>query len=70
MPQHFVLNNTGECENITTHWLLCLGLYRGFYVLNWLYRWAFERPPPIWYILTGLLQTGLYADFFYIYYNQ
>lgn len=70
LPQMFLLSNTGEAETITTHYLLCLGLYRAFYLLNWIYRFIFDRSPEAVVVLAGILQTALYSDFFYIYYKR
>lgn len=33
-----MLQRTGEAETITTHYLAALGLYRGLYIPNWMYR--------------------------------
>lgn len=70
LPQMFLLNNSGEAETITTHYLLCLGLYRAFYLFNWIYRTLMGRAPELIVFLSGLLQTALYSDFFYIYYKR
>lgn len=67
----FLLSHTGEAETITTHYLLCLGLYRAFYLLNWIYRFFYvSSRPEVIVILAGILQTALYSDFFYIYYKR
>lgn len=73
LPQLFMLSRTGEAETITAHYLFALGLYRALYIPNWIYRY-FERDPvtglisrtldPI-AITAGIVQTVLYADFFY-----
>jgi len=54
MPQLFMLSKTGSAETITAHYLFALGLniffiffiqnnfsgiYRGLYILNWVYRY-------------------------------
>jgi hypothetical protein len=39
-PQLFVLQRTGEAETITTHYLAALGIYRGLYIPNWIYRYG------------------------------
>ena len=70
-PQLFMLYKTGEAENITTHYLFSLGAYRGLYVLNWMYRYLRWGATPGWIaFLFGVLQTGLYGDFFYLYYKN
>ncbi|KAI0300433.1 ER lumen protein retaining receptor [Multifurca ochricompacta] len=70
LPQLFILQRTGEAETITTHYLAALGAYRGLYIPNWIYRYfAEELIDPI-SILAGLVQTGLYLDFFYVYFTK
>lgn len=74
LPQLFMLQRTGEADTITTHYLFALGMYRALYIPNWVYRYftesSFQRsfqPVPI---IAGIIQTLLYSDFFYIYYNK
>ncbi|KAJ5635438.1 uncharacterized protein N7484_008751 [Penicillium longicatenatum] len=74
LPQLFMLQRTGEADTITTHYLFALGLYRALYIPNWVYRYFTEvhfqrsfQPVPI---IAGIIQTLLYSDFFYIYYNK
>lgn len=70
-PQLFMLRKTGEAENITTHYLFCLGIYRGMYVLNWIYRYLVQgSKPDSVSLFFGLLQTVLFSDFFYVYYKR
>ncbi|OIR58952.1 MAG: ER lumen protein retaining receptor [Amphiamblys sp. WSBS2006] len=69
-PQLFLLQRTGEAETITSHYLFCLGMYRVLYILNWTYRAIFARAPEPIVVLAGLLQSALYADFFYEYYKK
>ncbi|GHJ87846.1 hypothetical protein NliqN6_4248 [Naganishia liquefaciens] len=69
LPQLFMLQRTGEAETITTHYLAALGLYRGLYIPNWIYRYVTEGSrsfDPI-AIVAGIIQTIIYADFGYIY---
>ena len=35
LPQLFMINRLRDIENITAHYVLFLGLYRGFYILHW-----------------------------------
>jgi len=70
LPQLFMLQRTGEAEAITTHYLAALGAYRALYIPNWIYRyWTDGSIDPI-AITAGLVQTGLYLDFFYIYFTK
>lgn len=72
LPQLFMLQRTGEAETITTHYLFALGMYRALYIPNWIYRYATEPERNIDYIavVAGIIQTILYSDFFWIYYNK
>lgn len=73
LPQLFQLTRTGEAETITTHYLFALGAYRGLYIVNWIYRYFLDKPPyhVDWIaVLAGVVQTGLYCDFFYVYFTK
>ena len=67
LPQLLMLQRTGEAETITTHYLFALGMYRALYLVNWIYRYYTEgyTEPIVW--VCGVVQTGLYVDFFYVY---
>lgn len=53
--------------SITSHYMFCLGAYRAFYILNWIFRYFYDVPAPVLVWLSGLIQTGIYGDFFYYY---
>ncbi|CDR97371.1 ER lumen protein retaining receptor, putative [Babesia bigemina] len=67
LPQLTMLYQQREVENITSHYVVTMGLYRALYLLNWGYRYFFETPPYICKVcwIAGIIQTALYADFFY-----
>ncbi|GJD07736.1 ER lumen protein-retaining receptor [Galdieria sulphuraria] len=69
LPQLLLLQRTGEVENLTSHYIFCLGAYRGCYVLNWIWRFFTDSTYRGQYVTwtAGLIQTSLYADFFYYY---
>ncbi|KAG1838127.1 HDEL sequence binding protein, partial [Suillus subalutaceus] len=69
-PQLFMLQRTGEAETITTHYLAALGLYRALYLPNWIYRYFTEDVVDPIAVTAGLVQTGLYLDFFYVYFTK
>lgn len=69
LPQMFMLQRTGQAESLTVHYIFALGLYRAFYVLNWIYRYWAEDWFSLVSFLTGIVQTLVYSDFFYIYYT-
>lgn len=67
MPQLYMISKTGEAETITSHYLFALGLYRGLYIVNWVYRFYMEDFYDWIAIVAGCVQTALYCDFFYLY---
>lgn len=70
LPQLFMVQRTGEAETITTHYLFALGAYRALYIPNWGYRYFAEGFIDQIPLLAGIVQTVLYADFFYIYWTK
>ncbi|KIK69008.1 hypothetical protein GYMLUDRAFT_631571 [Collybiopsis luxurians FD-317 M1] len=70
LPQLFMLQRTGEAETITTHYLAALGIYRALYIPNWIYRYFSEGVVDPIAITAGIVQTGLYLDFFYVYFTK
>lgn len=70
LPQLFMLQSQGNGDLLTTHYIFALGLYRALYIPNWIYRYYYEdRFDPI-SIFSGIIQTLIYSDFFYIYYQK
>ncbi|CAD7703451.1 unnamed protein product [Ostreobium quekettii] len=68
LPQLVMLQRTGNIDNLTGNYVFLLGMYRGLYILNWIYRYSTER--RYWQMIvwvSGIIQTALYADFFYYY---
>lgn len=70
IPQLYMLQRTGSAENITVHYIFALGIYRGLYIPNWVYRYFTESKLDYIAVLAGILQTVVYSDFFYIYYTK
>ncbi|CEM34761.1 unnamed protein product [Vitrella brassicaformis CCMP3155] len=67
MPQLMLLQQLGEVENLTAEFVVTMGLYRAFYILNWVYRFYFESYVNVVGWIAGVIQTALYLDFFYYY---
>jgi ER lumen protein retaining receptor len=68
LPQLFMLIRVKEVENLTAHYVFCLGGYRSLYLINWIYRRLTEDnywQPIVW--TCGMVQTLIYCDFFYYY---
>ncbi|PNX93625.1 er lumen protein retaining receptor-like protein [Trifolium pratense] len=69
LPQLVLLQRSGNVDNLTGQYVFFLGAYRGFYILNWIYRYLTEPRFTRWIAcVSGVLQTALYADFFYYYF--
>jgi ER lumen protein retaining receptor len=69
LPQLVLMQRTQNIDNLTGNYVLLLGSYRGLYILNWVYRYFTEPHYRQWIAWTsGVLQTALYADFFYYYF--
>jgi len=67
IPQLVLMQSRREIENLTSDFVGCLGAYRAFYILNWIYRYFSEDYVNWIGWIGGLIQTGLYCDFFYYY---
>uniref|UniRef100_A0A5S6MKB9 ER lumen protein-retaining receptor n=1 Tax=Xenopus tropicalis TaxID=8364 RepID=A0A5S6MKB9_XENTR len=67
LPQLFMISKTGEAESITTHYLFFLGLYRVLYLANWIWRYHTEKFYDQIAVVSGVVQTIFYFDFFYLY---
>ncbi|KDD73875.1 ER lumen protein retaining receptor [Helicosporidium sp. ATCC 50920] len=69
LPQLVLMQRTQNIDNLTGSYVALLGSYRALYILNWIYRFATEPRYRQWLVwASGLVQTGLYADFFYYYF--
>ncbi|XP_024319437.1 ER lumen protein-retaining receptor isoform X2 [Brachypodium distachyon] len=68
LPQLVLLQRTRNIDNLAGHYVFFLGAYRALYILNWIYRY-FTEPHFVHWIswIAGIVQTLLYADFFYYY---
>ncbi|GAA0162888.1 hypothetical protein Leryth_010355 [Lithospermum erythrorhizon] len=69
LPQLVLLQRSGNVDNLTGQYVFFLGAYRALYILNWIYRYFTEPRFSRWIsCISGLVQTALYADFFYYYF--
>lgn len=67
-PQLVMLQRHKNVENLTANFVFALGLYRGFYIINWIDRYIMDHhrtDTVVW--VSGVIQTLIYADFFYYY---
>lgn len=69
LPQLIVLQRFREVENLTGNYIFFMGSYRALYIVNWIFRAYYEPGYRHHYVVyfCGVLQTLLYADFFYYY---
>ena len=66
-PQINILNKKNGVEKFTGYYILSLGSYRFFYLLSWIYSYYYENYFSLVSVLSGILQSLLYVDFFYLY---
>ena len=67
VPQLDMMRKMKEVENITSHYVFALGGYRVLYILSWIQKFMNNEPISWISASAGVLQTVLYADFFYYY---
>ncbi|KAA3482065.1 ER lumen protein-retaining receptor A-like [Gossypium australe] len=48
LPQLVLLQRSGNVDNLTGQYVLFLGAYRAFYILNWIYRYFTEQHFTRW----------------------
>lgn len=72
LPQLLLLRQTTVPTVIDSYYLLTLGSYRAFYILNWIVREfdTNQRKPDAISIIFGVLQTAFYLDFAWVYYSR
>eukprot|EP01094_Clydonella_sp_ATCC50884_P029868 TRINITY_DN9525_c0_g1_i1.p1 TRINITY_DN9525_c0_g1~~TRINITY_DN9525_c0_g1_i1.p1 ORF type:complete len:221 (+),score=94.75 TRINITY_DN9525_c0_g1_i1:138-800(+) len=71
VPQLWMLQRTKEVETITADYVATLGLYRAFYLANWIYGYFFVHGVVLWFVwISGLVQTVIYCDFLFIYFRS
>ncbi|PLB45665.1 hypothetical protein P170DRAFT_449314 [Aspergillus steynii IBT 23096] len=71
LPQLLLLRQTTVPTVINSFYLLTLGSYRAFYILNWLVRGL--GPDHTWDRIAdvfGIIQTAFYIDFAWVYYTR
>lgn len=70
LPQLLLLRQTTVPTVIDSFYLVTLGSYRFFYILNWILRLALEHYFDAISVIFGVIQTILYIDFAWVYYTR
>ena len=71
IPQLLLLRQTTVPTVIDSFYLLTLGSYRAFYILNWIVRLASSEHHFEWRAaLFGIIQTAFYVDFAWVYWTR
>ncbi|KAJ5500084.1 ER lumen protein retaining receptor [Penicillium expansum] len=71
LPQLLLLRQTTVPTVIDSYYLLALGSYRAFYILNWIVRLFRKEPFNDWIaVVFGIVQTAFYVDFAWVYYSR
>ena len=71
LPQLLLLRQTTVPTVIDSFYLLTLGSYRAFYILNWFVRgFGKEHHWDPFAMTFGIIQTALYVDFAWVYWSR
>ena len=70
VPQLLLLRQTQVPTVLNSGYLVCLGVYRALYILNWIWRSAHSDFPDPISVVFGIIQTALYVDFAWVYYTR
>lgn len=70
VPQLLLLRQTSVPTVIDSYYLVTLGAYRAFYILNWIWRSIQGDWPDAISVVFGLIQTAFYLDFAWVYYTR
>ncbi|ESZ93118.1 hypothetical protein SBOR_6490 [Sclerotinia borealis F-4128] len=72
LPQLLLLRQTTVPTVLDSFYLVTLGSYRFFYILNWIWRSLDinDRSPDAISIIGGVIQTAFYIDFAWVYYTR
>ena len=64
LPQITIVLQNKKVEEFTFLYIVTLGSYRGFYILNWIYRYYHEGFLCWTSILSGIVQVLSYSDLY------
>ncbi|KAK5269205.1 hypothetical protein LTR99_010042 [Exophiala xenobiotica] len=70
LPQLILLRQTTVPTVIDSFYLVTLGSYRAFYLLNWIYRAFTPSKPDAISVIFGIIQTAFYVDFAWVYWTR
>jgi ER lumen protein retaining receptor len=70
LPQLLMLRETTVPTVIDSFYLVTLGSYRAFYILNWIVRGTTEHSFDPIAVIFGVIQTAFYIDFAWVYYTR
>lgn len=70
LPQLLLLRQTSVPTVLDSYYLVTLGSYRFFYILNWILHAATHKYVDPISTIFGIIQTLLYVDFAWVYYSR
>lgn len=70
LPQLLLLRQTSVPTVLDSFYLVTLGSYRAFYILNWIVRIFTDGYFDATSVLFGIVQTALYIDFAWVYWSR
>ncbi|KAH0572177.1 ER lumen protein retaining receptor [Spironucleus salmonicida] len=65
LPQFLMLQKSSSIQSFSQSYVVVLGLYRAFYILNWIYRAI--KGVNVGFVVwtTGIIQVAMFSEFFY-----
>lgn len=70
LPQLLLLRQTSVPTVLDSFYLVTLGSYRAFYILNWIVRIFTDGYFDPTSVVFGIVQTALYIDFAWVYWSR
>ena len=70
LPQLLLLRQTTVPTVVDSFYLVTLGSYRAFYILNWILRAATDHFFEPIAVIFGIVQTAFYVDFAWVYWTR
>ena len=70
IPQIALFKRIHNIDKITSHYVACLGMYRFFYLINWIFKYFAHYTVCYTFVLAAILQTCLYIELLYYYFKS
>ena len=68
IPQLYIVYKKREVEIITGSYMACLGIYKVFYIMSWIYMYFDKHNLILIKFIAGVIQIAIYFDYLYFYF--